>query len=133
MNKKEFDFERIVITFLEFEKLLIDAPHVVHISTHGNHFYKEKNKQKEFQISFEEPQTLRYLIDECPDYSAYYAVIVILFEMEICHFVTYGLSKKLKRRKKLKTYIWVNDRYTLLKNGKINAMLCTILSRFGCD
>merc|ERR1712228_879433 len=94
INQKEFDFGRSVLTFSDFEQLLIDAPHIVHVATHGSHFYKETNKQNEFQISFEEPQTLRYLIDEHPDYSAYYAVIAVLFEMEICYFVNYGLSKK---------------------------------------
>lgn len=133
INRKEFDFHRSALTFSAFEKLLIDAPHAVHITTYANHFYKDTNKQNEFQISFEEPQTLRYLIDEQPNYSAYYAVIAILFEMEICHFVSYGLSKNLKQRKKLKTFIWANDKFTLLRNRKIYAMLCTLLCRFGCD
>eukprot|EP01084_Bolivina_argentea_P179306 309844_1 len=107
----DFDFTRSLLTKSNLENVLQESPLIIHISTHGFHQYKAINKQTAFQIALEEPQTLRYLIDDHPKFSAIFAVIAILFEQEIHHFVQYGFNHKKnkinnKSNKIFKTWIW---------------------------
>ena len=116
-------------------------PHIIHMATHGHHNWYLHGKKQEFQIEFEEPHTLIQLVDEHPKFSAYYAAIAVLFEMEISHFVKYGISNKWSKEKKrdeIKTSMprdpveLDSEKYPLLTNRKIYKLLQTICNRFGC-
>eukprot|EP01083_Nonionella_stella_P176874 620125_1 len=120
------------LTVAELESILIESRPTVHISTHCNHHYKATAKENEFQISFEETHILRALIDEDANFSAYYAVIALLFEMEMNHFVQYGFKRGEKHNRSLRTSLWYDGiQFALLTNRKIYGMFCSILDRFG--
>eukprot|EP01083_Nonionella_stella_P280792 955302_1 len=120
------------LTVAALESILIESRPTVHISTHCNHHYKATAKENEFQISFEETHILRALIDEDANFSAYYAVIALLFEMEMNHFVQYGFKRGEKHNRSLRTSLWYDGiQFALLTNRKIYAMFCSILDRFG--
>eukprot|EP01083_Nonionella_stella_P302186 1040850_1 len=132
ISSLRLDYKRHGLTMSELESVLKDSPVVVHVSTHGSHHFKATEAENEFQISFEETHILRALIDEDANFSAYYAVIALLFEIEMNHFVQYGLKHSEKHNRSLRTYIWCDaSRFALLTNGKIYGMFCAILDRFG--
>eukprot|EP01083_Nonionella_stella_P179126 634931_1 len=125
-------FLHAVMTASQFESVLKESPTMLHVSTHGSHHYKATEPENEFQISFEETHILRALIDEDTNFSACYAVIAMLFEIEMNHFVQYGLKHSAKHNQSLRTYIWCDaSRFALLMNDKIYAMFRAILDRFG--
>eukprot|EP01084_Bolivina_argentea_P179309 309848_1 len=129
IKNSNFEFKRSILTISDLENVLIESPPIVHISSHGFHKYKT-DKHKAFQIALEEPKPLRYLIDNHPKLSAYYATIAILFEMEINYFIQYGFKQSFNNQP-LITSIWKDD--ILLNNDKIYNILVNILDRFGCS
>ena len=130
--------------------LLIDEPqkpqfppHIIHMSTHGHHLWWQHDPKQAFQIQFEESHTLIQLVNDHREFSAYYAVIAILFETEISHFVDYWSHPKhrkifgileISHLEQMKTSIpRDSEKYPLLDNPKIYILLQTICNRFGCD
>ena len=129
----------------ESEQALTELPpHILHMSTHGNHNYWEVDEQKAFSISFEETHTVLQLLDDDPEFSAFYALIAVLFEMEISKFVLFGLKhhwiersdpkhRHHRPRDRMKTTIRSGiQRDQLLQNRTIYALLHSICLRFGC-
>lgn len=123
-------FENNVFSLLELEKTLEAAKaHILQISTHGYHDYKSRIAKEQFHISFQERHSFHALIDDDPEYSAYYAAVALIIEEEMLNYIDYAIINRNKNTIE-PIYIPYDD---FFRHDKIYRMLESIAFRHGCE